>query len=176
MTNTNDTSFIPQNYSAATCGHLARARPRCSGSPLKCLLRVFRGSKISEILELFGKARGFKISKVFGVVGGATKNLGDFWSLGPCPRSGFPRDLSLFGCLRGCSAERIDGEPKSFRIYRLALSVHGDCCAPSSRRADSPREIKEAEGPGWMQGPRDPKSPEISNHFYLFGCLCGGSV
>ena len=29
-----------------------------------------------------------------------------------------------------------------------------DLCVPSSRRADSPGEINEAERPGWMRGPR----------------------
>ena len=118
------------------------------------------GSKISEILEPFVKARGFKISEILGAVG-ASKNRGDFWSRGPCLRNSFPRDLSLFGCLRCCSGERKDpdGEPKSFRIYRLAVSVHGDLCAPR----------------GWMRGPRDPKSPDVSSHFSLFGCLRGGS-
>ena len=47
----------------------------------------------------------------------------------------------------------------------MAVSVHGDICASPSRRADSLREINEteiAERPGWMWGPRNPKSPEIS--------------
>ena len=52
---------------------------------------------MSEIVGPFGKARGSVISKIFGA-GGATKNLADFWSRGPCLRSDFPRDLSLFGC------------------------------------------------------------------------------
>ena len=26
-----------------------------------------------------------------------------------------------------------------------------------------------------MRGPRDPKSPDVSSHFSLFGCLRGGS-
>ena len=69
-----------------------------------------------------------------------------------------------------------DGEPTSFRIYSLAVSVHGDLCAFPSGWADSPREINEAARPGRRPGPRDQKSPEISNHFSLFGCLRGGSV
>ena len=78
-----------------------------------------------------------------------------------------PCDLSLFGCRRGCSEEHVDsGKPKSFRIYRLAVSVHGDLCAPPSCRADSPKEINEAERPGWMRG----------SYFSLFGCLRGGLV
>ena len=125
------------------------------------------GSRISEILEPFGKARGSKIFEIFGA-GGATEIFG---RLG----SGFPRDLSLFGCLRGCSAESID-PGRIFLIYRLAVSVHGDICAPPSRHADSPRKINEAERPDWMRGPRDPKSPEISINFSLFGYLRGGSV
>ena len=48
-----------------------------------------RGSKISEILEPFGKARSSRIFEIFGA-GGATKNLENFWSHGPCFRSGFP--------------------------------------------------------------------------------------
>ena len=74
------------------------------------------------------------------------------------------RDLSLFGCLRGCSMERIDPdrEPRSFRIYGLAVWVHGDLCAPPNRRADGPKEINYAERPGRtarvstlrLQGPR----------------------
>ena len=82
------------------------------------------------------------------------------------------------GCLRGCSAKRIDPGRgiKSFRIYRFSVSVHGDFYGPLSRRADSPREIDEAERPGRMRGPRDQKSPEISSHVSLFACLRGSSV
>ena len=121
---------MPQYYGAANCSNFARARPRFSGSPFNITARPLavislgrglgfpahlknascglpRGSKISEILGPFGKARGSKISEIFGA-GGATKNLGEFWSRGPCLRSGFPRDLSLFDCLRRCSAERAD--------------------------------------------------------------------
>ena len=47
------------------------------------------------------------------------------------------------------------------------MSVHRDLYAPRSRRADSPREIHEAERSGWMRGPRDQKSLKISNHFSL---------
>ena len=54
-------------------------------------------------------------------------------------------------------------------------------------RADSPREVDEAERPGWMRGPCDQgaarlkghvtkKSPKISSYFSLFGCLRGGSA
>ena len=50
------------------------------------------------------------------------------------------------------SAQTRDGEAKSSSICRMAVSVHGDLCAPPSRRADSPREINEAERPGWMRG------------------------
>ena len=68
-----------------------------------------------------------------------------------------PRDLSLFGCRRGCSEERVgpDGEIKSFRIYKFIVSVHGDVCAPPARRADSLREMSEAERPGWMRKPHE---------------------
>ena len=76
------------------------------------------------------------------------------------------------------SAYTRDGEPKSFRIYRLVVPVHGDLCAPPNRRADSPGEINEADRPGWMRGraikgPRDQKSSKISSYFSLFGCLRG---
>ena len=37
------------------------------------------GSKVSEILEPFGKARSSTIFEIFGA-GDTTKNLGDFWS------------------------------------------------------------------------------------------------
>ena len=90
-------------------------------------------------------------------MGSATKNLGDFWSHGPCFRSGFP--------LGG--GEHRSGEPNSFRIYRLAVSVPGDICAPPSRRVDSSRKIDEAERSGWMRGPLDPKSLKISINFSL---------
>ena len=68
-----------------------------------------------------------------------------------------------------------------FSICRLAAFVHGDLCTPPSRHADSPREINEAEKPGWMRGrmikgPRDQKSPKILSFFYLFGCLRRGST
>ena len=57
------------------------------------------------------------------------------------------------------------------------LSVYGDLCAPPNRRAaDNPREINEEERPGRMRGPRDQKSPKISNHFFLFGYLLLGGT
>ena len=61
----------------------------------------------SENLEPFRKARGSKISEIFDA-GGATKNLGDFWSRGPSPR--FPRDLSL--SLVACGAARRNGQTR----------------------------------------------------------------
>ena len=82
------------------------------------------------------------------------------------------------GCLRGGSAERIDPgrRIKSFRMYRFSVSLHGDFYGPLSRRADSPRELDEAERPGRMRGPHDQKSPETLNHFSLFGWLRGSSA
>ena len=50
-----------------------------------------------------------------------------------------------------------------FRIYRMIISMHGDLCVPPNRRADSLREINEAERFGRMQGALDQKSLEISN-------------
>ena len=47
-----------------------------------------------------------------------------------------------------------DGESKSF-IYRLGLSIHGDLCALSIRRADSPREINGAGRSDWMRNSHD---------------------
>ena len=73
-------------YGAIPCGHFARARPSLSGSFLKCLLRAPKGYKISENLELFRKARNSKISEIFDT-GGATKNLGYFWSRGSSLRN-----------------------------------------------------------------------------------------
>ena len=64
-----------------------RAQPRFSGSPLKWALKSWKFLGHSENLEAL---------EVFGA-GGATKNLGDFRSRGPCLRSGFLRDLFLFG-------------------------------------------------------------------------------
>ena len=62
----------------------------------------------TEILESFGKIRESKIFKIFGA-GGASKNLGDFWSRDPYRFwSGFPRDLSLFDYLLSNSAENIN--------------------------------------------------------------------
>ena len=83
---------------------------------------------------------------------------------------------SLFGCLRCFSAERRDRdkESPSFRIYKFSVSIYGDFCILSSR-GDSPREINEAERPDRMQGSRDHKSPEISNHFFIFDYLYYGS-
>ena len=97
---------MPQYYGAATCANFDRARPSLSGSPLKCLRGLPRGSKISEILEPFRKARGSKIEILN--AGGATKNLGDFLSRGPSFRNDFSCDLFLFGCVRGCSVEQAD--------------------------------------------------------------------
>ena len=54
--------------------------------------------------------------------------------------------------------------------------MHGDVCAPPSRRADSPREINEAERLGWMRGPRDPKSPEISAVCAAARCRPGAEI
>ena len=132
-----------------------------AGSPEALKKKARKFYSLSEKLEIFG-------------AGGAIKNLADFWLRGPCRlRNGFARDLSLFGCLRGCSAESID---PGRNIYRLAVSIYGDICAFPSRRVDSLRKINEAERPGWMRGPRDPKSPEISIDFCLFGYPRGGSV
>ena len=89
-----------------------------------------------------------------------------------------PRDLSLWLSARlfGGAHRPGDGKIKSFRISRLAVSVHGDLYVPPIRRADSPREINEAERPGRMRGLRSQRSPEILIHFSLFGCLRSGSV
>ena len=56
------------------------------------------------------------------------------------------------------NAQIRDGEPKSFRIYRI-ISVYGDLCIPPNRRADKIREINEMENSAWMREPCDPKSP-----------------
>ena len=83
--------------------------------------------------------------------------------------------LAVCAAARG-SAKSRDGEPKSFRIYRVAVLVYGDLCAPPSRSADNPREINEAERLGWMGGPRDQESPEISNYFSFCSFLRGGAA
>ena len=85
--------------------------------------------------------------------------------------------LSLAVCAAARRSAWIrDGEPKSFRIYRLAVCIHGDVCTPPSRRANSPREISEAERPRWMRGPRDPKSPEISAVCAAARCRTGAEI
>ena len=78
-----------------TYDYFDRARSNLSDSILKYSLAVSpRNSKISELLRLFRKDKGSKISEFFEM--SATTNLGDFWSCGPFLWSGLPRDLSLF--------------------------------------------------------------------------------
>ena len=44
---------------------------------------------------------------------------------------------------------------KYFRIHGLLVSIHGDLYVLPSRCANSPREINEAQNPGWIWGLRD---------------------
>ena len=74
------------------------------------------------------------------------------------------------------NAKTRDGDLKSFRIYRQAVSIYGDLCAPPSRRTDSPREINEMERLDWIRGRRDQESFEISNYFSFVDCLRVGSL
>ena len=69
------------------------------------------------------------------------------------------------------SAQTRDGEPTSFRICRLAVSVHGDLCATLIRRADNPREIHEIKG-RMTKTNNLPRFRAIS----LSSAVCGGSV
>ena len=82
---------------------------RFSGSSLIYDLRLPGKSKNSEILRFFGKTRDSKIYEIFDM-DDPTKNLGDFWSRGPCFRNDFPYDFSLFGYLRGCLRANVDPE------------------------------------------------------------------
>ena len=70
----------------------------------------------------------------------------------------------------------LDGEIKSFRIYRLAISIYGDIHILSRYRVDSSRKINETERSGRMQGLRVSNLLEISINFSLFDCLRGGSA
>ena len=66
-----------------------------------------------------------------------------------------------------------DGERKSFRIWRLIISVYEDLWVVLSRRADRSREINEAERSGRMRGWTIKDLSEISNHFSFFDYLRG---
>ena len=121
----------------AGCG--GRARPKIS--------RDFETSSLS--LDLCGgleeRVDSGRISKVFQLVSGAVFRV-------VC--------VSLIICtpartVARWSAKTRDGELKSFRTYRLAVSIPGDLCALSRRRAGSLREINAAERlgrMGWMRG------------------------
>ena len=66
--------------------------------------------------------------------------------------------LSLIVCAAARrSAKTQYGESKSFRIYRLVVSIYEDSYIPSSRRIDNPREINQAERSGRMRGAARPK-------------------
>ena len=56
------------------------------------------------------------------------------------------------------------------------LSIEFICNPSPIRHVDNPREINEAERLDQIRRPRDQKSPEISNHFSLFGYLRNGSA
>ena len=59
---------------------------------------------------------------------------------------------------------------------RLAVSVHGDLCAPSNRRTDSSRKIYEAERLDWIRrSHNNQESPKISNYFSLYDFLFNSS-
>ena len=71
----------------------------------------------------------------------------------------------------------IRGENRNFfNIYRLIVFIYGIVYIIPNRRADNLRERNEIENIDWMGGSRDPKSPEISIHFSLFGYLRDGSI
>ena len=70
--------------------------------PLAGSLEVLKSQKFDKLLEKLEI-----LNKIFDIfeAGGTTKYLEDFWSRGPCLRTDFPRDLSLFDWL-------FDGAPK----------------------------------------------------------------
>ena len=48
----------------------------------------------------------------------------------------------------------------------LAISNYGNLYVLPNRQIDNPKKLNELKGSGWIRGPRDPKSSEISNHIY----------
>ena len=63
---------------------------------------------------------------------------------------------SLFDYQYDYSEERVDldGEFLFFFFKFNIVSIYGDLCDPSKRRADSPREINEAERSDWIREQR----------------------
>ena len=98
--------YVQRNTAILRRGHLRSFGSRGLGFPVHlkdASCRLSRDSKISETLEPFVKARGSKISEIFGA-GGATKILGDFWSRGPCLRP--PERFFVYLSLAMCTAAR----------------------------------------------------------------------
>ena len=44
----------------------------------------------------------------------------------------------------------LEGDLKSFRNYRMVVSIRRNLCDLSSRRVDNLRKIKELEGSDWI--------------------------
>ena len=85
--------------------------------------------------------------------------------------------LSLaVGTAAGSSAEPRDGEPKSFRIYSLAVSVHEDVCAPRAAAQIAKERCMRRQDRARCGGRATKNLSRFSNQFSLFGCLHGSSV
>ena len=106
-----------------------------------------RRSKISEMLEPFGKARGSKIYEIFGA-GGATQESRRFLDARYLP----PERLSAWFISVRLPMRLHGGTHRpgteNLRIYILTISIHGNLFAPPSRRGDQEREMRRKDRAG----------------------------